>query len=246
MKDNFSDKPHLYKQFRPEYPSELIDFVVSNVSNFDLAWDCGTGNGQIAKEISDSFKKVFATDISEQQLLNAEKLDNVFYSKQASEKTNFLDNSFDLITVGQAVHWFDFEKFYSEVNRTSKNNGIIAILGYGKLQINPEIDLIINKLYTEILGDYWDKERKYIDENYATIPFPFSEIKIPSFSNKHSWNYQQLIGYLETWSAVKHYIKKKDKNPIDYIKSELLNKWSENETKEISFPILTRIGKIIK
>ncbi len=246
MKDNFSDKSHLYKQFRPEYPSELIEFVISNVSNFDLAWDCGTGNGQIAKEISTHFKKVLATDISEEQLLNAEKLENIIYSKQAAEKTNFPDDSFDLITVAQAVHWFDFEKFYNEVNRTSKNNGIIAVLGYGKLQIDPEIDRIIDQLYTKILGDYWDKERKYIDKNYSTIPFPFFEIKSPSFSNTHSWTCQQLIGYLETWSAVKHYIKKNKKNPIDIIKPELLSIWNYNETKEISFPILTRIGKIIK
>ncbi len=243
MKDNFSDKSDLYKQFRPAYPNELLKFLISKVSNFDSAWDCETGNGQIAKVISDRFKEVFATDISEPQLINAEKKYNLFYSKQPAEQTNFPANTFDLITVGQAVHWFNFDKFYSEVNRTLKNTGILAILGYGKLEIDSETDRVIDKLYFDILGEYWDKERKYVDENYVTIPFPFDEIKCPRFSNKYYWTPVQLFGYFETWSSVKHFINKNNKNPIDIIRTELLKTWNENISKEINFPILTRVGQ---
>ena len=243
MKDNFSEKSNLYKQYRPEYPNELLDFLKNTVSNFDRAWDCGTGNGQIARVISNSFKEVFATDISEHQLMNAEKKSNIFYSRQPAEQTNFSANTFDLIIVGQAVHWFDFDKFDCEVKRTLKWNGVLAILGYGKLKIDIEIDRIIDKLYFDILGEYWDKERKYVDENYQTIPFPFEEITCPLFSNKYYWKPIQLLGYLETWSSVKHFITKNNKNPIDIIRTELLKNWNENISKEIDFPILTRVGK---
>ncbi len=244
MKDNFSDQSNLYQQFRPTYPTELLDWIYQHVSNFDSAWDCGTGNGQIASELAIKFNHVFATDISAQQLANAPILPNITYSKQAAEQTNFANASFDLITVGQAIHWFDFEKFYAEVKRTAKTNALIAVVGYGKFNSEPDIDTIIEKLYTDIIGTYWDKERIYIEEKYLTIPFPFTELQCPHFSKVYSWSFPQLIGYLETWSAVKHYQKEKNHNPVDLIKKDLEKVWKEAEVKEVKFPIITRMGRI--
>lgn len=244
MKDNFSHQSENYRQYRPNYPPELFDFILNHVSYFETAWDCGTGNGQIAVGISPRFQRVFATDISEQQLANAKKLPNVEYSVQPAESVNFPDHIFDLVIVGQAVHWFDFENFYAEVNRTCKQSGILAIVGYGRLLINPAIDAIIDRLYSEILGDYWDKERKYIDENYSTIPFPYQEIQCPTFINCYQWTLGQLIGYIGTWSALKHYKKKNNTNPIDLIYNDLFEEWKENELKEVNFPILCRLGTI--
>jgi ubiquinone/menaquinone biosynthesis C-methylase UbiE len=157
MKDNFSDKSNLYHQFRPSYPTDLLDWIYQQVAGFESAWDCGTGNGQIASELATKFKNVFATDISEQQLSNAPFLSNITYSKQAAEQTNFANDLFDLITVGQAIHWFEFEKFFAEVKRTAKPKAILAVIGYGKFNSDPTIDAIINKLYSEIVGGYWDK-----------------------------------------------------------------------------------------
>lgn len=246
MKDNFSSNSKQYKLFRPTYPSEVFDFILNKVSSFENAWDCGTGNGQIAAHLTKSFKTIYASDISEKQLEEAEKFENIHYSVQAAEKTNFPDNFFDLILVGQAIHWFDFKEFYEEVKRTGKKDALLVVLGYGKIQINKTLDKIIDKLYTDILGTYWDKERKYIDENYQTIPFPFEEISCPNFDNSYDWSLKQLLGYLETWSAVKHYIKQHQTNPIEDIKEELKLHWSENQTKKVHFPLLLRIGKINK
>ncbi len=178
-----------------------------------------------------------------QQLMNAEFLPNVRYSQQAAESSDFPNNSFDLIIVGQAAHWFDFDKFYAEVRRTAKNEAILALIGYGRLKINPEIDKIIDVLYVDLLGKYWDIERKHIDNQYKSLPFPFDEINCPVFINKQTWNYHQLIGYLETWSALKHYQKAIGKNPIDLIKDDLEKVWKDTP-KMVEFPILTRIGRI--
>lgn len=244
MKDNFSDKSNLYQLFRPTYPTELLDWIYLNIANFDTAWDCGTGNGQIASSLATKFKNVFATDISEQQLSNAPTLPNITYSRQAAEHTNFADDTFDLITVGQAIHWFDFERFYAEVNRTAKPHAMLAVVGYGKFNSEPAIDAIIDTLYTEIIGSYWDKERIFIEEKYLTIPFPFAEIKCPHFSKHYTWSFPQLIGYLETWSAVKHYEKVNNLNPVDLIKKDLQAVWKAAEFKDVYFPIITRMGSI--
>lgn len=244
MKDNFSLQSDKYAKYRPTYPIDFFNYMNSNVTTKKNAWDCGTGNGQVAFELAKSFNHVFATDISQSQIDNALKANNINYSVQPAEKTNFDNQKFDLIVVAQAIHWFDFEKFYTEVKRTSKNNAIICIVGYGKMEISKQIDDLITFFYSNTIGKYWDKERSYIDENYKTIPFPFEELQPPKFENKHLWNFEHLIGYLNTWSAVKHFIKQNGTNPIDELKPKLKQHWNDSETKEVEFPILLRIGKI--
>ena len=134
-----------------------------------------------------------------------------------SERSSFSDHIFDLVTVAQAIHWFHFDAFYLEVKRTLKPGGIFAAIGYGIMQIDKKLDVVINKLYEEILGKYWDEERRYIEEGYKTIPFPFEEIATPHFSIKTTWKFDQLIGYLNTWSLLQHYKKANDKNPIEFV-----------------------------
>lgn len=244
MKDNFSSQSDLYAKFRPAYPSDFFDYLNTIVHNRVNAWDCGTGNGQVAYELAKSFDNVFATDISPSQLDHALKANNIKYSVQPAEKTNFKNQTFDLIVVAQAIHWFDFEQFYMEVNRTAKNNAKLCVVGYGKIEISPHIDHIITNFYTKIIGKYWDRERKYIDENYKTIPFPFEEVQTPKFENTLQWNLQHLVGYLNTWSAVKHFIKQNGYNPIDELEIELKHYWKKDEIKAVKFPVLLRIGKI--
>ncbi|WP_159468181.1 class I SAM-dependent methyltransferase [Dyadobacter sp. 3J3] len=245
MKDNFSNHSKQYSVFRPTYPDEAIEFILNLVNNKTNVWDCGTGNGQLAAKLSPFFQHIYATDISENQITNAVKKDNISYKVVAAENVIFEQNFFDLITVAQAIHWFDFEKFYEKVYLTLKPNGIIAIIGYNLMKIDEESDKIIRHLYSTILGDkYWDKERKYLDEQYKTIPFPFQELQTPSFSQKVKWNLEELIGYLNTWSAVQHFIKANGINPVDEVKKEFENIWGKEKQKEVIFPTLLRIGKL--
>lgn len=243
MKDNFSHQSDKYLLYRPSYPAELFSSLLGQVTNKEAAWDCGTGNGQIAVELAKHFDEVYATDISAQQIENAIRKQNIIYSVQPAESTYFADNTFDLITVAQAIHWFDFEKFYIEVKRVAKPRGIIAVIGYGLIKTFDEADAIIDDFYFNTIGSFWDAERKYIDENYLTIPFPFQEIETPQFCNELQWDFEHLIGYLGTWSAVKHHIKAKGENPISLIEEKLKQCWG-NETRSVRFDILLRAGNI--
>ncbi|MBK5272239.1 MAG: class I SAM-dependent methyltransferase, partial [Bacteroidia bacterium] len=159
MKDNFSRQADKYAKYRPTYPSDLFEFILNNIKNKQTAWDCGTGNGQTAKELATHFENVFATDISQKQIDNAHQAANIFYSVQPAEQTNFPDNIFDLITVSQALHWFLFDKFYKEVKRVAKPGAWIAVWTYTLPTISLEIDTVIIDFYKNTLGSYWDKER---------------------------------------------------------------------------------------
>ena len=243
MKDNFSMQSAQYALYRPNYPTALYDYLFDLVPSKDCAWDCATGNGQVARVLAQKFKMVQATDISENQLKNALELPNVIYRIAAAEEPIFTDQEFDLITIGQAVHWFNFDSFYAQVKRTLKPNGIVAIFGYGLMTIDKELDAVVWKLYEQILGKYWDVERRYIEENYISIPFPFTEIESPKFQISASWTFDELIGYLNTWSALQHYKKANERNPIEFVLTELKEAWGDNAKKEMVFPVLLRVGR---
>ncbi|HEV7332474.1 MAG TPA: class I SAM-dependent methyltransferase [Flavisolibacter sp.] len=244
MKDNFSAASHNYARYRPSYPDELFVYLQTLLTGNKNAWDCATGNGQAAQKLSPLFQQVYATDISPSQLEQAIHLPNIQYSVQPAEKTNFPDAFFDLVMVAQAVHWFRFDDFYAEVARTAKPGALIVVTGYGRVTIIPELDSVINTFYTAVVGPYWDKERRYIDEAYQTIPFPFQEIPSPNFSITYQWTLDHLLGYLQTWSAVKHYQNKNGSNPVDLVQSQLRKNWGGEELRTVCFPLLLRVGKI--
>jgi len=242
IKDRFSNHAKQYAIFRPTYPKELYDFIFSHVKKFDVAWDCGTGNGQVARDLSTRFKVVEATDISEQQLANAYKAENIFYTK-ADEKTNFPDAHFDLITVAQAIHWFNISEFFKEVKRVAKKDAIIAVWGYSLPTLNPEVDKRLQEFYSKVVGPYWDKERRLIDAQYKTILFPCSEIRTPEFSLSLKWNLEEFQGYLSTWSSVQKYIQANQINPVESFMKEILPLW-KSDRQNINFPLFLRLGKI--
>lgn len=246
MKDNFSKQADKYAKYRPDYPKDLFDFILSYVKERNAAWDCATGNGQTAKELSKNFDKVFATDISKKQLENAERLPNIFYSLQPAEQTNFSNNRFDLITVSQAMHWLSFPAFYTEAIRVAKPGAWIAVWMYSLPRITAATDNLINiEFYKNTLEGYWDNERKYVDENYATLPFPFNEIKCPLFQMEYEWTLDQLNGYLNTWSAVQKFITANGYSPVEELMRKVKLVWTAEKIK-VSFPLHMRMGQIDK
>lgn len=245
IQDNFSELANMYARFRPLSPASLFHFLYEHVSHFDNAWDVGTGNGQVATVLAEKFAHVAATDISQEQLLRAVAKENIHYEVARAEQTDFPDHFFDLITIAQAIHWFDFDAFYKEVKRVAKPGAIIAAWTYVLVRIDAETDTAIQHLYTQVLGDSWDEERKYVDAAYTTIPFPFEEIEAPVFEIKDEWNLEQFLGYLGTWSAVKHYKAKYNIDPIEAARPLIAATWDANELKTVTFPVYMRIGRVV-
>ena len=244
-KDLFSRQTVSYARYRPTYPAELYEYILGHVRVKDSVWDCGTGNGQAAFVLADHFKKVKATDISEKQLAMAPLRENIDYIACTAELTPFSNDTFDLVTVAQAYHWFNFQAFENEARRVSKPGGIIAIWGYNLITThNDKIDAVIYQFYHEIIGPYWDAERKFVEENYNTIPFPFSLISSRNFSIDNEWSKSDLIGYLNSWSAVQHFIAAKNFNPVDKFTGELAGYWPDDAMQPISFPVFVKLGQV--
>jgi ubiquinone/menaquinone biosynthesis C-methylase UbiE len=243
--DNFSTQAKIYQKFRPVYPPRLYNFILSQVRNRQKAWDCGTGNGQVALVLAEHFEQVAATDISENQINNAPRKENIQYEVVRAEQTNFQAATFDLITVAQAIHWFDFDAFFEEVYRVGKEGSVIAVFGYGLLKIESEIDEQIDHFYTNIIGPYWNIERRHIDKAYESVPFPFETIPVTeTFFIETNWTVAQLEGYLNTWSSVQRFIKKEGYNPVDGFMENMKKIWTDDVEKPVRFPVFLKLGKI--
>jgi ubiquinone/menaquinone biosynthesis C-methylase UbiE len=240
MKDLFSSNSLRYKQARPSYSIQIVKEILRHVPERTFAWDCGAGSGQFTQLLAPYFEHVLATDISEAQLQQAPYFENVSYQVQAAEQTTIPEQSLDLVTVAQAIHWFDFEAFYKEIKRVLKPQGVFAAIGYGLIEVqDAAINRLVQQLYFETLKGYWDAERRYIDELYQTIPFPFQEQTVPELHLHYQWTGQQLLSYLKTWSALKHYQDHNMHDPLQPI-SEALQ--AAAEPLDVTFPVLLRVG----
>lgn len=243
FKDHFSVQSADYARFRPRYPNKLYDFIFEHVKNKRIAWDVATGNGQVAIVLAEKFEKVIATDASENQIRHATERPRVIYKVSTAENSGLPDAIADLITVGQALHWFDFDKFFSEVERTAKPGCFFAAWGYKLHHISSEIDVVTKRFYEEIVGPYWPKERAYVDNSYNNISFPFKTIEAPAFKLQWKWNMNELMGYLYTWSSTQLYIKDKGHNPVDLIEAAMSEAWGNpEEEREVMWPIFLKAG----
>lgn len=244
FKDNFSNHAAIYARYRPVYPKELFAYLSSLTAQHELSWDCGTGNGQCAVQLINFYKDVYASDPSEQQIENAIPNDKVNYKVEKAEQTSLRDHTVDLITVAQALHWFDHPLFYKEVKRVLKPDGVIAVIAYMNPKVSKEINALTDYLHDTILKDYWLAENRLVEAGYSTIPFPFKQIETPSFKIEKQLTFDDFRGHLETWSAVQRFIAKNNTDPIDVIESELRELWHEDEVKTAVWELILKVGKV--
>lgn len=240
-KDLFSKQASLYAKFRPHYPQELYEFLYSKVASFDKAWDCATGNGQVARVLSEKFDQVYATDISQQQLVHAYQKPNITYSLGSAEHSG-LTVDFDLITVAQALHWFDTSAFWKEVCRLSHKETILAYWMYGLPTINHAIDEALIHFHDQTVGPYWDEARNVWRTRYEDIHFPLHDKLQQSFSFEASWSLAQMEGYLSSWSSVQKYMAHHKKNPVVPFINHLKSLWHRDEL--VHFPIFLTLGRV--
>lgn len=243
--DHFSAHAENYARFRPTYPPDLFAWLAGQCTQRGLAWDCGTGNGQAALGLAPHFDHVHATDLSQAQLDQAPTHSRVTYLTAAAEHSGLAEQSVDLVIVAQALHWFHHERFYVEVNRVLKHGGIFAAWTYRLLDAEPEINAIIAHFHQHTVGPWWPAERRWVDAGYQGLPFPFEELTVPTFSMERTWNLEQMLDYLRTWSATQRYIQERGADPTLALRSELIPIWGDpGEMKKITWPLALRCGRL--
>jgi len=223
--DHFSGHAPDYARYRPDYPDALFDWLARMAPSRRLAWDCATGNGQAATALASRFRRVLATDASALQVRQARPAARVLYAVAAAEAAPLSAESADLVTVAQALHWFDRPRFWAEAARALAPSGVIAVWSYDLLRVSPEVDVVVNRLYRDIVGPYWPAERSLVEQGYAGVEFPFDVVEAPAFTMEKEWSFEELTGYLGTWSAAKRYAEILGEDPLRRVAGDLVEAW---------------------
>lgn len=245
FKDHFSAAATDYTRYRPSYPPALFAWLAGLTAAHERAWDCGCGNGQAAIELVEHYRMVEATDPSAEQIAQAAPHERIRYGVAPAEASGLATASCDLIVVAQALHWFDFARFYTEVRRVAQPGAVLAALSYGEVRVAGAADAPVARFYRETIGPCWPPERRYVDERYATIPFPFPEIVAPAFAMEVDWTLPHLLGYFGTWSAVKAYRQRHGRDPLVPLAEELAALWGDPaEVRRIGWPLALRVGRV--
>lgn len=243
FRDHFSRQARAYSLYRPRYPADLIAHLCALTPDHELAWDCATGNGQVAVALAEHFQCVKASDASAEQIARAASHPSVEYSVGTAEQPGIASASVDLITIAQALHWFDRESFYAQASRISKPTGLVAAWCYGLCYVNELIDGLVYRLYENILGDFWPEGRLLVENLYADMDFPFTEIPAPDFAMRVAWRGEEFVGYLSSWSAVQRYKESEGTDPLVLIEAELKSGWGE-EVRTVTWPLGLRLGRV--
>jgi len=243
--DHFSAISAAYAEFRPRYPRELLDFVSSVPANRRRAWDCGAGTGQATVDLAARFDEVIGSDVSAEQLARAPQKPNIRWIVAPAESVPIEDQSIDLTTVAQALHWFDHERFFAEVRRVAAPGGAFAAWAYMSVQMDGELGAILDRYEHETVGPYWPPERKHVDSAYSTIPFPFERIEAPQIEIEQQWTLAQTAGYLRTWSATTRFVAQRGIDPVVDVERELAAVWGNPETaRRVHWPVTVLAGRI--
>jgi SAM-dependent methyltransferase len=243
FKDHFSQLAARYVAHRPTYPLELVNFLADRAPRENVAWDCGCGSGQLSTLLAERFAKVYATDASAKQIENAVPHPRVTYSCTPAEASALESGMADLIVAAQAAHWFDLPDFYQEARRVGHSGSLLALVCYGIVKLDQQLDPIIDHFYFTVLGPYWPSERKYVEEGYRSFDFPFREFAAPEMQISVQWNLSDFLGYIDTWSSVAAMDRALGREKHERFNRELSRAWNPAEgTRQVKWPLTVRAG----
>ena len=245
FKDHFSEVSAAYAAHRPSYPAALADFLARLAPARRLAWDAGCGSGQLSVILAGRFDRVVATDASPEQIGRATRHAKVEYRCAPAEASGLPERGVDLATAAQAAHWFDLSAYYAEVRRVTRPGGIIAMVSYGVLTADADLDRVIQPFYRDVLASYWPPERRHVDEGYRSLPFPFEELEAPTLEIRVDWRLAELAGYVGTWSSVWALAQAKGEGPFAAFRRELAHAWGPaTAVRTVRWPLAIRVGRV--
>ena len=243
FKDHFSGHAARYAEARPRYPEALFAWLALQCAERKLCWDAGCGKGQASVALAARFAHVHATDPSAEQIAHAAAHERVAYGVEPAERCSLGDGVAQLATIAQAMHWVELDAYYAEVRRVLAPGGVFATWCYGLMRVTPEFDAVVAELYEPVLGPFWAPERHLVETGYATLPFPFEPIAAPSFAMRHDWTLAEVLGYLETWSALQKYRRRNGRDPLAAFAPRLAAAWGGAARRAVAWPLSLRVGR---
>ena len=245
--DHFSGHASAYAQARPTYPAALFDWLAAHCPRHGAAWDAGCGNGQASVALGARFASVYATDPSAAQVASALPHPHVRYAVEAAEACSLPDAGVDLVTVAQALHWFDQERFHAQVARVLRPDGLFAAWTYERCLVSADVDAVFERVYGPELGPWWPPERRHVESGYATLPFPYVPVPAPAFELRCDWTLAQYLAYLRSWSACQRRLQAEGVDAVAALADQFTRAWGDPESvRAVVWPMTLKAGRPLR
>lgn len=198
MNENkFTGKAEIYAKYRPSYPVEFINWLYERTGAKTVA-DIGAGTGIFTKCLLKKDWEITAVEPNDDMLSELTRAlgNDVKIVKASAENTDLQSNCFDLITVAQAFHWFDKDKFKTECKRILKVGGFLAVVFNSRCKTDVANER--NKVCMKYCGQYHSGHvhTGYADfdgENYLQNEY-FSKCQTLKIENPYFLTKEQFIG----------------------------------------------------
>jgi len=244
FKDHFSGHASAYAAARPGYPDALFDWLVAE-SAATAAWDCATGNGQAALPLAARLPVVWATDAAAAQLAELPAHPRLRAHVAPAERSGLPDQCVDLITVAQALHWFDAAAFHVEVARVLRPGGLLAAWCYQLFTVDPDVDAAVLALYAGPIDGDWPPERRILERAYADLPWPYAPVAAPAFTMTADWTLAQALAYIGTWSAARRYAARTGHDAVAEAAPAIAAAWGDpSQPRTVRWPVHLRVGRL--
>lgn len=210
MKDkvvSFTGRVEEFAKYRPGYPEQIIS-LLENKIEFDQSKDVadiGCGTGKLSRLFLNNGNLVFGVEPNEEMRLMADKLLSKFINfisvDGTAEETSLATNSVDVITVGQAFHWFDLKKAKKEFKRILRKDGYVVIV-WNERNNNTQVMKAVNKILLSLNQEHEEEEKNLVDKNLLGAFFGVEKVGKSTFPNYQMLDLAGLKGRIHSISYV--------------------------------------------
>lgn len=198
--ERFAGRVESYRRFRPTYPPAVVDLLRRECAlnaNSAIA-DIAAGTGILTETLLAAGFAVTAVEPNEEMRTACAILEPRYPKLKilaaTAESTTLPNHSIDLITVAQAMHWFDLNKTRVEFARILKPGGYCAILYNHRRRSGDAFHEGWEQLLCDYGVDYREVQRCHIPEEKIAAFFAPSEMKRVTFPNSQALTLEALQG----------------------------------------------------
>jgi SAM-dependent methyltransferase len=244
----FTDRVEAYVRYRPDYPADAIQWMLqqAGLDRPGVIADIGSGTGISTRPLLERGHQVFAIEPNDAMRAYAERTLSSFEGfvsvDAAAEATTLDDQSIDLITAGQAFHWFKKDATRAEFARVLRPGGQVALLWNDRITEGDPFHVAYEGLLKEHATDYERVNHQNLAESDFTR-FYLGGYEFATFDNAQALDLEGLIGRVQSSSYMPG-----PEHPNCAAMTEalrvLFDRYAVNDAVTIKYQTTVRVGRV--